>query len=713
MAESEVHTAASPVYDNYEISPCRRCEEPGKPGQYYFEVCEPHESDVWTLYGHIERQGVEPIGDFSSRKAAEEVYYRITGEAYGSHEQVADRLRLMHAAPLLLEALEPYAIHAKNRMEWANGEDNEDTVDHIFGKLVDAYAEASPRPPGASVVTRQIERLLQAGYLYDWDDASKTYPEFIAANLGFIPQSMWSWSGLDRSQQERMLHEYVDWDGFDHPSSDHVKRNVLAGRPKEEWFAGLDSRWRGRADAATDPPRLPEGTLRDLSRAEMEAFAAAAMKEGFNWAPEPGRLTRPGPEETPLERVERQIGHIKVLPDSYDFRIEELGPWNTEVSEEWKRLPESEKLSRLVRQVDWREISVEDRHRLLEREVDFNRVPADDPMPTAGEMKLLAEEIRQDEHAARVRDYGEADAATYEQRVREGAETTRHLEPSAPNHDDWMAKLSIDDHSRTELAAELDRVKRDTYVELEEQVAGWNYTHGEGGYRFHKLPVTDREVMVKDFVDWNKYMERGLTFEGQALIMHEAARDPIPRQSLANQEFANLMRDTSSPLSFEPKQYNPVARPGSDEERGGPVRYTKGQGTEMAAQVYEDMKMDIKFQGKEYGVRKTHYHEGGRTAIVLWDKEHNEIGYVATVNLPDERLGKNQTFDKDYSENQGMLQTLENAGIVKDTGMHTRSGFVDIPIAELQGRFREDAPEKQYNPQSRPGSEKEPGGPTR
>jgi hypothetical protein len=138
VAESEVRKAARPVYDNYEISPCRHCEEPGKPGHQYFEVCEPQEADVWTLYGHLEGQGVEAIGDFSSREAAEDVYYRITGEAYGSHEQVADRLRLMHAAPLLLEALEPYAIHAKNRMEWANGNENEDTVDHIFGKIVHA-----------------------------------------------------------------------------------------------------------------------------------------------------------------------------------------------------------------------------------------------------------------------------------------------------------------------------------------------------------------------------------------------------------------------------------------------------------------------------------------------------------------------------------------------------------------------------------------------
>ena len=124
----------------------------------------------------------------------------------------------MHAAPLLLEALEPLAIHAKNEMEWANGEDNEDTVDHIFGRVVHAYTEASPRPPGAAAVARQIERLLEAGYLHDWGDATKVHPEFMAMNVNYIAPTMWAWAGLDRSQQERMLEEYVDWDGFDYPS---------------------------------------------------------------------------------------------------------------------------------------------------------------------------------------------------------------------------------------------------------------------------------------------------------------------------------------------------------------------------------------------------------------------------------------------------------------------------------------------------------------
>ena len=95
------------VYDNYEISPCTRTEEPDKPGHFYFEVCEPHEADVWTLYGHIDGEGVEAIGDFATREHTEEVFRRITGIHFTGSPEVPARLRVMHAAPELLEAIPP------------------------------------------------------------------------------------------------------------------------------------------------------------------------------------------------------------------------------------------------------------------------------------------------------------------------------------------------------------------------------------------------------------------------------------------------------------------------------------------------------------------------------------------------------------------------------------------------------------------------------
>lgn len=93
------------LFDNYEISPCGRYEQPDLPGKFYYEVCAPEEADVWTLYGHIPGEGVQAIGDFSKREYAEEAFQRITGITFASTREVQDRLRVMHAGPKLLETL--------------------------------------------------------------------------------------------------------------------------------------------------------------------------------------------------------------------------------------------------------------------------------------------------------------------------------------------------------------------------------------------------------------------------------------------------------------------------------------------------------------------------------------------------------------------------------------------------------------------------------
>ena len=88
-----------------EISPCRRYEEPDSPGKFYFEVCEPDEADVWTLYGHVNGEGVQAIGDFTNRDHAEETFFRITGLKFTCSYKADAHLRIMHAGPNLLETL--------------------------------------------------------------------------------------------------------------------------------------------------------------------------------------------------------------------------------------------------------------------------------------------------------------------------------------------------------------------------------------------------------------------------------------------------------------------------------------------------------------------------------------------------------------------------------------------------------------------------------
>jgi hypothetical protein len=79
--------ASTPArFDAYEIAPCRRFREDGDRERFYYEPCQPEKADVWTLYGHIPGEGVEAIGDFTTREHAEEVYARIIGRQYGPRQ---------------------------------------------------------------------------------------------------------------------------------------------------------------------------------------------------------------------------------------------------------------------------------------------------------------------------------------------------------------------------------------------------------------------------------------------------------------------------------------------------------------------------------------------------------------------------------------------------------------------------------------------------
>lgn len=96
----------------------------------------------------------------------------------------------------------------------------------------------------------------------------------------------------------------------------------------------------------------------------------------------------------------------------------------------------------------------------------------------------------------------------------------------------------------------------------------------------------------------------------------------------------------------------------------------------------------VRFKDWDCIVQKPQY-ENGRPALQLVDAEDGSPIAEATVNLPDVPAGPNQVFVKDWSENEGMLRVLTEAGVLKPTGETVRSGFVDVAVCELQPPFRE------------------------
>jgi hypothetical protein len=93
----------------------------------------------------------------------------------------------------------------------------------------------------------------------------------------------------------------------------------------------------------------------------------------------------------------------------------------------------------------------------------------------------------------------------------------------------------------------------------------------------------------------------------------------------------------------------------------------------------------VAFRGEavELEVHRPGYRDGGRTAVTARTLDTGEPYSTVTVNLPDEPLGEDEVFVKDYSGGEGTLAALEEAGLARATGRSARSGFVTVPAALL------------------------------
>lgn len=93
---------------------------------------------------------------------------------------------------------------------------------------------------------------------------------------------------------------------------------------------------------------------------------------------------------------------------------------------------------------------------------------------------------------------------------------------------------------------------------------------------------------------------------------------------------------------------------------------------------------DVKFEGWLCYVQLAKY-GNGRTAIQLMDYDDASPVATASVNLPDVEMADDEVAIKDWSENEGMLSALLDAGIVAPPVRLELSGFVVVPICKFLG----------------------------
>jgi hypothetical protein len=75
-------------------------------------------------------------------------------------------------------------------------------------------------------------------------------------------------------------------------------------------------------------------------------------------------------------------------------------------------------------------------------------------------------------------------------------------------------------------------------------------------------------------------------------------------------------------------------------------------------------------------------YSNGRTALELIGSEDKETVMVATVNIPDAQIEKDELIIKNYSENEGVLEALQKAGIIGPILRNVRTGFVTCPVVK-------------------------------
>lgn len=91
---------------------------------------------------------------------------------------------------------------------------------------------------------------------------------------------------------------------------------------------------------------------------------------------------------------------------------------------------------------------------------------------------------------------------------------------------------------------------------------------------------------------------------------------------------------------------------------------------------------DVKFAGYECTVQLGNYNNN-RSSLTLIDKATGDEVAVASVHIPEVRVASDEVLIKDYSENEGMLNALRDAGVVTHTIREVESGFINIPLVKM------------------------------
>lgn len=91
---------------------------------------------------------------------------------------------------------------------------------------------------------------------------------------------------------------------------------------------------------------------------------------------------------------------------------------------------------------------------------------------------------------------------------------------------------------------------------------------------------------------------------------------------------------------------------------------------------------EMRYKDYDCEVKKGKYSNNNNLALVLLDKEDGSMITTATLNT-DDKLSPDMGYIKNYSEGEGMLEALQEAGLVEEIVGQTNLGYVTVPLVRF------------------------------
>lgn len=109
----------------------------------------------------------------------------------------------------------------------------------------------------------------------------------------------------------------------------------------------------------------------------------------------------------------------------------------------------------------------------------------------------------------------------------------------------------------------------------------------------------------------------------------------------------------------------------------------------------QEKKEKIVFKSLNCFLKLAYYNQNSRLVLQLLSAEENadkgvfyeEPITTATVNIPEIPLKDNELIIKDYSENEGILETLKQNGLITDIKREISTGHVTVHVVEKTSKL--------------------------